>query len=363
MFKKTNQQTAKKQPSILRKALKISGIGCGLVLVLFAFVVAWIAIPLFSGPGAMEISEFHPFRSADAKAIYHQAYFEQEKEWPLPFDTLMIPTAYGRTFVRVSGAEGGQPLVLLSGGGSNSLSWRYTVRDFADYRIYAIDNIYDVGLSVYSREMTQPEEMVRWLDATLNQLDLDGKPHIMGLSYGGWLAAEYALAYPEAVEKLVLIAPAATILPLSPEWISRALKTLLPPQKYTGEMLNWLLPDLAATETGRQLIETTVEDAIRAKECFKFKMLVNPRVLADSELVDLPAKTLFLIGENEKIYPSQAAVERIQTINPAITVVMLPNCGHGLMWSQPEAAHRTIRGFLTDASRQSIPEQLGAGEE
>ena len=211
---KKNLSTGKQPNSKpFRKWLKISAMGCGFIIALLAIVIAWIAFPLVSGPDAMELSEFHPFRSAEAKARYHQAYLEQEKEWPLPFDTLMIPTPFGKTFVRVCGAADGQPLVLLSGGGSHSLSWRYTVGDFADYRIYAIDNVYDVGLSVFSREMTQPVEMVTWLDATLEQLALDQKPHVIGLSYGGWLAAEFALAYPNKIDKLVLIAPAATILP------------------------------------------------------------------------------------------------------------------------------------------------------
>ena len=48
-------------------------------------------------------------------------------------------------------------------------------------------------------------------------------------------------------------------------------------------MLYWLLPDLPASEFGKELIESAIDDAIRAKDCFKFKMLVNPRVSSSDE--------------------------------------------------------------------------------
>jgi hypothetical protein len=58
----------------------------------------------------------------------------------------MIKTSQGETFVRSSGQDDAVPLVLLSSGGSTSLFWIPNVKMISEnFRVYAIDNIYDFG--------------------------------------------------------------------------------------------------------------------------------------------------------------------------------------------------------------------------
>ena len=72
------------------------------------------------------LSACHPFRSEEARERYLAHYDLASRQWPVPSPTRLVPTSYGRTFVRVSGPAEGSPLVLLPGGGSSLLAWRPT---------------------------------------------------------------------------------------------------------------------------------------------------------------------------------------------------------------------------------------------
>ena len=99
--------------------------------------------------------EYHPFKSQKAKEKFYELYNDLEKQWPVPSQTVIKDTSYGRTFIRISGSEEASPLVLLHPGGSNSMSWIPQVKALAaNFRIYAIDNIYDNGLSVYIKPVS-----------------------------------------------------------------------------------------------------------------------------------------------------------------------------------------------------------------
>ena len=49
-------------PSKERPIVKFFLLGCGAITALVSAITAWIAVSPFSGPDAMEISAYHPFR-------------------------------------------------------------------------------------------------------------------------------------------------------------------------------------------------------------------------------------------------------------------------------------------------------------
>jgi pimeloyl-ACP methyl ester carboxylesterase len=166
---------------------------------------------------------FYPFRSEQAKAEYVALYKEREREWPVAFETRQIETPTGQTYIRMSGLDTDPPLVLLPGAQGTSLTWIPNITALsAHYRTYAVDSIYDFGLSVRRRRLTKPNDLVNWLNEVLEVLSLNEPVHLVGLSYGGWLASQYALRYPERLHKVVLLAPAVTVLPVSFTLIFRA---------------------------------------------------------------------------------------------------------------------------------------------
>lgn len=332
-----------------KSVLKYLLIGCGTILALVVGIIVWIAVSLFSGPGVMEITPYHPFRSAKAKEQYLTHYDMRAKAWPVVSETLTVPTSFGQTFVRISGPVGAPPLVLLPSTGGTSLLWIPNIQALSEsYRVYAVDNIYDFGRSVYTRSFKSPDDFVNWLDELFSALGLGEKINLMGLSYGGWLTSQYALRYPERLDKIVLLAPAATVLSLPGEWAWRAILAIIPHRYFLKSMTYWLFEDLTQKkdEASRILVEDMIDDAFMGLRCFKFKMAVHPTVLDDKELQGIKVPVLFLVGENEKIYSAEKAVERLSAVAPQIETEVIPEAGHDLTIVQSEMVNKKILEFL-----------------
>ena len=69
-------------------------------------------------------------------------------------------------------------------------------------------------------------------------------------------------------------------------------------------------------------------------------------VLSDDELKGIQVPVLYLAGENEKMYSVKDAVNRLDSISPSFTSVIIPNTGHCLMFSNPGMVNDKILGFL-----------------
>ena len=97
----TIQQDSRK--SLFGKIFKYVLIGIGFVIFLGIVCVLWIYFSVFSGPGPIEISDFHPFKSANAKVQYLAFEDKMAKKWPVLSEEKLVQTSFGKTFMRVSG--------------------------------------------------------------------------------------------------------------------------------------------------------------------------------------------------------------------------------------------------------------------
>ncbi len=296
----------------------------------------------------MEIPPFHPFRSAKAKEQFLRLYDMRAEKWPVPSETRMVDTSYGRTFMQISGPVDAPPLVLLHGGSGNSLQWIPNIKALSEFfKTYAVDNIYDYGRSVYTRPVKNPDDFVDWLDELFSALEPGVNIDLMGLSYGGWLASLYALHFPDRLNKIVLLAPAFTVLPVRLEWIIRAIVGSLPHRFFARSFMRWLAEDLVhKDEAGRIIAEEMADDAYMAMRCFKPKRMVYPTTLKDAEWQSIKVPTLYLVGENEKLYSAQKAVQRLNKVAPHIKAEIVPNAGHDLTIVQAGMVNRKVLEFL-----------------
>jgi pimeloyl-ACP methyl ester carboxylesterase len=260
---------------------------------------------------------FHPFKSKAARDECLAYYAERAKRWPIPSCDRFVETSFGQTFVRIGGPEDGTPVVLLPGDSENSLSWIPQISALSEtYRTYALDQIYDIGRSVCARPVEEPSDFVDWLDELLRALQLD-QIVLIGHSYGGWLATLYALAHPERLQKLILIAPASTVLRPSVGLLARALLYyFIPLRVITKRYLYWYAPDSVRRPETRKVIDEMIDEQVVARRCFQRRKFVPPTVLTDEEWRSLGVPTLFLVGDKEVTYSASKAAERLSRVAP-----------------------------------------------
>jgi pimeloyl-ACP methyl ester carboxylesterase len=350
MNKEINNTIGKsiKRKPIFPRILKYLLVFLGSVTLLILTFVAWIYFTLIAGPGPFEVNDFHPFKSPKAKTEYLAFEDKMAKNWPVISEEKTVTTSFGQTFMRISGPVDAPPLVLLPGGGSNSLIWDANIEAFSvKNRTYALDNIYDWGRSVYTRKIENGQDFANWLDELFDTLQLGNSIRLAGYSYGGWVTSQYALYFPERVSHVVLIAPAWTILDVPKEYLFRMFKSVLPIRTFKKEMMHWVWKDLANMgDEGKQRVEDRIEYYQMAMKCFKLKTGVQPTVLTDKELHKLKMPVLYLVGENETCYDGESAIKRLHQTAPQIETFFIKGTGHDLMFTHTDIVNGRILGFL-----------------
>jgi pimeloyl-ACP methyl ester carboxylesterase len=145
----------------------------------------------------------------------------------------------------------------------------------------------------------------------------------------------------------VLLAPAATVLPLRIAFLARAVLCLIPHRSFTRRFLYWLFEDLVRKDAaGRRAVDEGVAGMVLAARCFKPTRGVWPTVLKDADFAALRVPTLYVVGEHEQQYSAQQAVQRLTKVAPDIKTAIIPDAGHDLTFVQAGLVTRTVLAFL-----------------
>jgi pimeloyl-ACP methyl ester carboxylesterase len=105
---------------------------------------------------------------------------------------------------------------MLPGIGSPGLLFSTNVASLSKpFQTFAVDNIHDFGWSIEieTRPVAAADNFDTWFDEVCTGLDLRGAVNVLGLSYGGWIAAHFALRFPYRLHRLILLAPAGAVAP------------------------------------------------------------------------------------------------------------------------------------------------------
>lgn len=107
-------------------------------------------------------------------------------------------------------AGSGEPLVLIMGIGGDLQAWRFQVQELSKhFRVITFDNRGAGRTSAPDRPYSI-KGMADDLNDLMDVLKVE-KAHILGYSMGGYIAQEFAIAYPKRVSRLILLATAARI--------------------------------------------------------------------------------------------------------------------------------------------------------
>jgi len=291
----------------------------------------------------------HPaaFRTREGEASYLAAYDAALKLWPVPYDERDIPTRFGTTHVLVSGPKDAPPLVLLHGYMATSTMWSVNIADFSkDYRVYAVDVMGQPGKSVPDEPVRDAADYAAWLTATLDGLGL-GPISLVGMSYGAWLALNFAIAAPDRVQRLVLLSPGGGFAPMVRQFRLRGMLMVLFPTRVT---VNWFMRWLGVTDRpGRTDVRSVLELTYLGLKHFRMPpetLRVVPTVFSDGQLRAMRVPTLLLTGEDEVICDPAEALARARKLLPDIQGELVSRCRHDMCFSQHRIVDARVLDFL-----------------
>src|SRR5512139_1796995 len=178
------------------------------------------------------------YKSPEGQAKCLAVYETALAHWPVPYAELDVPTRFGSTHIISSGPTDAPPLILLHGNWATATMWASVISTLApDHRTFAIDQIDDVGKSVPARIPASRSDYAEWLLDVLDQLGID-QADIAGLSYGGFLAMNFALSAPNRVKRLVLLCPGIPSFgPPTSKYAVHGMPVILIPSRLTGKWL------------------------------------------------------------------------------------------------------------------------------
>ena len=299
------------------------------------------------GKAKVNVDEFtseYPsnFKTSEGEAKYIAAYETTLTLWATPYEFLTIPTQWGHTHLIICGPKDGPPLVLLHGMHLSATMWFSNVVALSrNYHIYAVDTIGGVGRSVVVHPLTSKVDLGRWLNEVLDGLGIT-QTHLLGHSYGGWLALNFALKASERVKRLILLAPVGLQPLVSQFWLRGIPAMLFPRRSFITSFMKWM------TIEGFVVNELFVEQFVLGMKYFRPRSQIRtlPTVFTDGELRQIKAHTLLLIGRKEVVYDSEMAVKRAKQLIPNIEAEVVPNASHGLPMEQAELVNERTLEFL-----------------
>jgi len=287
-----------------------------------------------------------PFKTAKGEARFLTAYEAAMNFWPVRYEEIDVPGPFGSTHVIVSGPKTGLPLVLLHGYMATSAMWSPNIAAFSkDHRVYAIDVMGQPGKSRPATPIRHVADFVSWLTATLDALHLD-QVFLVGMSFGGWLALNYAAAAPARVRKLVLLSPGG-LLPMVRQFTLRGMLMVFIPTRLTvNSFFRWLgfthraYPEIIdVINLGLKHFRMPVETA-----------RIMPAVVPDEALRRVTMPTLLLIGDQEVISDPVRALARARRLMPNVEGELVAGCRHDMCASRHLVVDLRVLEFLKKAA-------------
>ena len=168
------------------------------------------------------------------------------------------------------------------------------------------------------------------------------RPHVVGASFGGWIAAELAVHSPHRIGSLTLLSAAGLRLPDHPV----ADIFLLPPAKLAATLFHD--PPPPAPAPGAPLDLDAIIAAYReATSLARFSWVpyfYDPKL--ERRLHRITAPTLVVAPSDDRVIPVEHARRYAERI-PSATYTQVPDCGHAMYFERPAEFAALVAAFLS----------------
>ncbi|QDK37566.1 alpha/beta fold hydrolase [Bdellovibrio sp. NC01] len=173
---------------------------------------------------------------------------------------------------------------------------------------------------------------------------------LLGFSMGGYIAQEFALKYPERVEKLIVMGSSSEGYPEEEKRIVESSIEIIKKGKFTGitdkRLKEYLYPSSYENTELRQVIHDMAGPDAKEVYLRQLRATLDRRELKH-EMNHLSLPALFVGGADDKIVPF-TSIERSANVVPKGQLAKISECGHFIPLEQPEALNKSITDFLNN---------------
>ena len=254
-------------------------------------------------------------------------------------------TTYGAKIHYVE-AGSGAPVILIHGLADNVAIWDPVIPALAArFRVIALDQI-GFGRSDKPLLNYRVSTLVDFLDVFLTELKIE-RASLVGNSLGGWVAAAYALAHPERVERLVL-SDAAGYAALTKTMDSRALRAL---RVASRDDIRYLGPLAFHDKRFYQDVDAAFKERVTAGDSYTVAQVLDSMIRGDdaldNKLQTLKQPTLVLWGREDKLIPLSFGEQFHREIVDS-RLRIIDNCGHMPQLECPNEFSAAVLKFFSD---------------
>ena len=256
------------------------------------------------------------------------------------------------------GARGcGPPLVLIMGYRLSSLAWPLDFIDALAERFTVV--LYDnrgTGSSAKPTFGYDIANMARDLGGLLDHLEIR-RAHILGYSMGGAIAQEFVRQFPDRVLRLVLCAtmcggPRAMYASPSVVRVMRELDGLKPEE--IARRIWCVTYSPGYLENHRKLAEDQMRREIAAPtplHAADLQYQAFAEFDCSETLPRVKAPTLVLTGDLDELMSPQNS-RLIAGLIPRASLIVIPGCGHRVIWEATDECVGFVTEFLTGVSEE-----------
>lgn len=260
---------------------------------------------------------------------------------------IKIDNCYIR-FIDTYGAKGNKSdnksILLLHGLGGSLERWSKVIPFFSNNYRLIIPDIVGFGYSDKPHVEYSIEFFIKFIENFIQALNIDNL-YVIGSSFGGLLALEFAIKFPNKVNKLVLLSPAGMMNRVTPT-LNLYISAALYPTFYNVATAYYEM-----VYDPRSVTEASIRDFINrmslnnAKYAFMSTLisLKNNPDLKDRLKINIP--TLLIWGKDDQLMPLKYAKDfKI----PNSKLVIFNNCGHYPHVEKVEEFNKTVFQFLNN---------------
>lgn len=250
-----------------------------------------------------------------------------------------------RLYYEVAGS--GSPLVLIHGMTLDTRMWEDQFAPFADTNQVIRYDLRGFGKSALPGDV--PFSHADDLAALFDHLGVS-RAAIVGLSLGGIIAIEFALAYPAMTRTLIPVDSGLGGHPWSGEWSERSghIRQTARDVGVDAAKAEWLADPLFAPANEQAAVGARLQRIVADYSGWYWTHRSPERrhdPPASARIGEITAPTLVIVGERD-LPDFQAIAENVAQRVPVARKVVLPGVGHMANMEAPAAFNTEVLGFL-----------------